>query len=46
MNFIDGVMDVWEEQSPTRVSQIETVRCAMVGFPPPFFYLSKKHLFA
>lgn len=46
MNFIDGVLDVWEEHSPTRVYQIETVRCAMVGFPPSFFYLSKKHLFA
>lgn len=38
MNVIDGVMDVWEEHSSTRVSQIETVGCAMVGFLPPFFF--------
>lgn len=38
MNVIDGVMDVWEEHSPTRVFQIETVRCAMAVSLPPFFF--------
>ena len=44
MSFIDSIMDLWEDNSPTWVSQTKTAKCAVIG-SPLYFFLSKKQLF-